>query len=216
MIFGMPLTKPVRFRLVDDLTRREHFHLTEEDKCIFLSEKTSHRDYSFSLTNQFIANIKKKPNSSNAYEKKYKLQAIHICSDFFKEALNPEWLKDAILVPIPPSKAVNDPEYDDRMERICKGIGPTADVRNIVVQANSMTAAHERGDEARITVDELLSEYSIDESLIDSEPKYIGIVDDVLTAGTHFRAMHTILSQRFPKADFTGIFVARRIFPDDD
>lgn len=44
-------------------------------------------------------------------------------------------------------------------------------------------------------------------------PRAIGIFDDVLTAGTHFRAMDTILRARFPNVPITGIFLARRVLP---
>lgn len=78
-----------------------------------------------------------------------------------------------------------------------------------------MVANHARGNDDRVAVVELLEVYSIDESLANPEPKVIGIVDDMLTAGTHYRAMHTILKIRFPHAHIIGLFVARRIFPDD-
>jgi hypothetical protein len=42
----------------------------------------------------------------------------------------------------------------------------------------------------------------------------IAVVDDVLTAGVHYRAMHTVLSRRFPDVPIIGVFVARRVFPD--
>lgn len=111
---------------------------------------------------------------------------------------------------------IGDPEYDDRMERVCRGIqfGGTVDVRNIVRQKQSYQASSSSPD-FRITVDGLLEIYEIDESKIEKVPKYIGIVDDVLTAGTHYRAMHTVLSRRFPDSKITGLFVARRVFPDD-
>jgi len=133
-----------------------------------------------------------------------------------KEALNDQWLEVATLVPVPPSKARTENEFDDRMERICALIQQDRDVRNLVVQNNSMVANHARGANDRVTVPELLQVYEIDETLANPEPTQIGIVDDMLTAGTHYRAMHTILSQRFPAAQTVGLFVARRIFPDDD
>jgi hypothetical protein len=42
----------------------------------------------------------------------------------------------------------------------------------------------------------------------------IGVFDDVLTVGRHYRAMHTVLSQRFPGVPITGIFIARTIHPN--
>jgi len=94
-------------------------------------------------------------------------------------------------------------------------IAPGQDVRNLVIQNVTMVANHAREAGDRATVEELLTAYSIDESLANPEPGIIGIVDDMLTAGTHYRAMQIVLSNRFPKATIIGLFVARRIFPDD-
>ena len=101
------------------------------------------------------------------------------------------------------------------MEQVCRLIVPGQDVRNLVVQNATMVANHARGNDDRVTVEELLAVYSIDENFTNPEPEYIGIVDDMLTAGTHYRAMETILSRRFPNATIIGLFVARRIFPED-
>ena len=134
-----------------------------------------------------------------------------------RAAINDKWLKFGTLVPVPPSKGLTDPLYDNRMERVCNLIWPgVADVRNLVVQNRSMQASHERDqDQQRITKDELVDAYSIDENVAEPAPTNIAIVDDMLTAGTHYRAMHHVLSQRFPDAQILGMFIARRIFPDD-
>jgi hypothetical protein len=42
----------------------------------------------------------------------------------------------------------------------------------------------------------------------------IGIVDDVLTAGTHYCAMKSTLQARFPGVLVVGFFIARRVQPD--
>jgi predicted amidophosphoribosyltransferase len=64
-----------------------------------------------------------------------------------------------------------------------------------------------------VTVEDLLSVYRIDETIALPPPRAIGIIDDVLTAGTHFRAMDTVLRARFPEVPITGMFIARRVFP---
>jgi hypothetical protein len=64
--------------------------------------------------------------------------------------------------------------------------------------------------------DDLRRIYRIDEQIAEPEPKAIGIIDDVLTAGSHFRAMKDLLLARFPNVPITGIFIARRVFPNDD
>ncbi|MCZ4288466.1 hypothetical protein [Hoeflea alexandrii] len=207
--------KPIRFSRIDDTNRDSHTRLTDDDVCLFLYEKTSGRDYTFSATNNLVSNLKK-PVTSNPTVLGYKNRAIQECAAAFRQALNPRWLANATLVPVPPSKALNDPAYDNRMERICRLVVQGQDVRNLVVQNSTMVANHARGSDERVTVEELLAAYSIDESLANPEPSSIGIVDDMLTAGTHYRAMHTILINRFPDANIIGLFVARRIFPDDD
>ncbi|MET4369521.1 hypothetical protein ABIA99_002206, partial [Bradyrhizobium sp. LB12.1] len=66
---------------------------------------------------------------------------------------------------------------------------------------------------ALLRPEEIEANCYIDESLCgQSAPKYIGIVDDMLTAGAHFRAANNILSKRFPTSRITGLFIARRIF----
>ena len=62
------------------------------------------------------------------------------------------------LVPMPPSKIVEHPDYDDRMEQIVRGLvagGPDIDVRLLLRQRASMAAAHE--SDARPTVEETSS-----------------------------------------------------------
>lgn len=140
--------------------------------------------------------------------------AIQSCIQSLKAALNIKWLESGTIVPIPCSKALGHPDYDDRIEQICRGLSPNADVRRLVVQTHSTAASHEAGDGDRLSVDDLLGVYRIDESLANPEPTSIGIFDDVLTAGTHYRAMHSVLSARFPAAKVYGIFIARRVFPD--
>ena len=186
------------------------------DKWLFIWEKTSGRDYSFSETNNLISNLKKPVNSSSG-QLYHKNRAIQHCAKSLRAAINDKWLRMGTLVPIPPSKAPTDPLYDNRMEKVCNLIWPgVVDVRNLVIQNVSMQASHEREQgQQRITKEELIAVYSIDETVADPAPKSIAIVDDMLTAGTHYRAMHHVLSRRFPDADILGIFISRRIFPDD-
>ena len=75
-------------------------------------------------------------------------------------------------------------------------------------------ASHENDE--RVTVEELLEVYAIDEALCDPAPSAIAIIDDVITAGTHFRAMADTLRAKFPEAQIIGLFIARRVYPDDE
>jgi predicted amidophosphoribosyltransferase len=210
---GALLSDGVRFRRIDDQNRGHHFHLTADDECYFLYEYTSSQNYTFSSTNSLISNLKKKPTLAHQQSYRYKRQGIRECSAALSQTINPKWLDGATLVPVPPSKARGHPDYDDRVTQICRGITsvPEVDVREIVVQNESLQAAHESAG-ARPTVEDLLRVYRIDETAAVPAPERIGIVDDVLTAGTHFRATEIILHRRFPDVKIVGFFVARRVF----
>lgn len=206
----------VRLSLIDDSSRGDHYHLTANDTCYYLYEYTSHRDYSFSATNQLISNLKKKPSQAEQPHYWYKGQAIESCGRALAAALNPNWLGNATLVPVPGSKAPGHPDHDDRIERICRLMRqPPPDVRPLVQQATSTNASHEVAQGDRVTVEELLNLYTINEGIAHPPPRSIAIVDDVLTAGTHYRAMQTVLTERFPGVPIIGLFVARRVFPDN-
>lgn len=201
----------VRFRQIDESNIGDHYHLRPDEVCLYLLEFTSRQGYSFSKTNQLITNLKKKPTASVA-QLEYKEQAIQSCAGGLRNALNPNWLTTATMVPVPGSKIVGHPDYDDRMERVARGISPGLDVRALVRQTQSLPSSHEAADGQRQTVEDLLEVYEIDESLAVPNPTSIGILDDVLTAGTHFRAMQIVLSARFPGVPITGLFIARRVF----
>lgn len=93
----------------------DHAKLTPADEVYFWREYTSGRDYTFGPGNDLVSNLKKKPSSSSQAELRHKRRVIDECSRFFRDALNPKWLDNAIFVPVPGSKAKDHPDYDDRM-----------------------------------------------------------------------------------------------------
>lgn len=202
---------------IDSSIIADHTLLAADDECYFWREYTSGRNYSFGPGNDLISNLKKKPSRSSAAEMRHKRRVIGECAAFFRSAINPDWLNSATFVPVPGSKASGDPDYDDRMTEIFQAIRakPPIDIRKMVVQINSTLAAHESGSGERPTVDELLANYQVDQATLKPVPKWIGIIDDVLTAGVHYRAVQTILRNQFPSARIVGFFVARRVFPTD-
>ena len=118
-------------------------------------------------------------------------------------------------MPVPPSKARGHPLHDDRMLRVLQSLGEglNLDIRELVVQRESMSAAHEA--DGRPRPPEIAANYSIDENLAAPTPERFGVFDDLLTTGSHFKAMRMVLEARFPDVPVTGIFIARRV-PDPD
>src|SRR3546814_15271750 len=90
------------------------------DTTLFRSEYTSHRDYSFSATNNLISNLKKKHSQTDQPHYWYNGQAIGTCGRALGAALDPDWLANATIVPVPGSTAADHPDYGHRMERLCR------------------------------------------------------------------------------------------------
>ncbi len=204
-------TLPPRLTKIDDLARPDHYYLTAEDDCYFLGEYTARKGYAFSVTNQLILNFKKPMSVRGTPQWTYKERAIGDIAAEFRTTLNGEWLDTATLVPIPPSKAKTDPLYDDRLLRMLRAIRPqpAPDTRELIVQRANMAAAHERTN--RPKPDDIAGNYAIDEQLRNPTPQIIGLFDDVLAAGAHFRAASNILKAAYPGVRIIGLFIARRV-----
>ena len=203
-------TFPQRFTKIDNLTRPDHYYLTEDDACYFIGEYTAHQGFSYSTTNDLVQNFKKPMDRRGLPEWRYKEQAIRQVADAFRTALDPDALNRLTLVPVPPSKAKDDPLYDKRVAKMLMAIqpDPALDIRELIIQTESTEPVH--GQHQRPGPDEIADIYEIDEALTIPVPKFIAIVDDVLTTGAHFRAMHSVLSIRFQGAHIVGLFIARR------
>lgn len=202
-------TFPHRFTEVADLARPDHYYLTEGDACYCIGEYAVHEDTRYSRTNNLIWNFKKNMDRRGKPDWWYKEQAIQQIAATIGAAVGPDALDRLTFVPIPPSKAKDDPLHDDRLARMLRATRPNRppDVRELVVQTLSTGAAHE--DELPRIPREIEKVYRIDDTLITPKPKTIAIVDDILTTGAHFRAAKSILSTRFPNTPILGLFVAR-------
>lgn len=197
-----------RLQEIDELTRRDHHYLEVGDHCYFFGEYTAREGYAYSATNQLIHNLKKSVDKRGTPQWRHKEIAIAQAARMLRAAIKPE--AHVTFVPIPPSKAKDDPRYDDRLVQILQGAceGRPTEFRELLLQRKSVDAAH-LSDE-RPTPDDVAANYRIDESLADPAPQTIFLLDDVLTTGCHFKAAERVLKERFPRANIVGLFIARR------
>lgn len=204
-----------RLTAVDEDMLDDHYYLNGDDYCNFIGEYTARKGYSYSDTNQLIANFKKSPKLRGTPQWRYKQQAINQVGRSLATCLT-HWADEITLVPIPPSKCKTDAEYDNRMTRalnICKHHIPDIEYRELILQTVSTDAAH-LTDERPIP-EELIRIYDCDLNLLEGVREKVIIVDDMLTTGCHFKAMQTILRKHLPNNIIAGVFVARRV-PDTD
>lgn len=201
-----------RLLKIDDLTRRDHYYLDPSDQCYYLGEYTARQGYGYSVTNQLIFNLKKSPDRRDRpLEWRHKERAIAtVASDLRHIFKMDKVAASTTLVPIPPSKAKADPLYDDRMLRVLQEMcqGYNADIRELVLLQDSIDSSHSIDN--RPPPDKLMESYYIDETVAEPAPKLVFIFDDVLTTGSHFKAVDGMLKSRFPGVETVGIFVARR------
>jgi predicted amidophosphoribosyltransferase len=155
--------------------------------------------------------ICKKKRGDGGYQ--YKAGAIAQSARAFSEAISASWLASANLVPAPPSKIKTDAAYDDRMYRVCLSIRKPEQpaIRELIEQIES-TETFKGGH--RLKPEELRANYRFAESQMENLPETIGIIDDVLTTGSHFRAMKDMLLERAPNCRVVGFFIARRAIPN--
>ena len=200
----------VPLRQVDAVSRPDHYYLEDSDSVFYLREYTSRRGWSHGETNQLICNLKKPMGRVGLPDWVYKSRAITQCARELRAAVQ----ADATWVPVPPSKAKSDSLYDDRLCQILRKAFPQGDIRELVTQPVSTAASHTTG-QSKPLPSQLAANYTIDASL--GQPKSAVIVfDDILTTGSHFKAMQLKLAQTFPRAEIYGLVIARRVFPDDE
>ena len=207
------MKKSIHFSKIGVWHRIVHHHLRDEDECFYLFELMRGQDPKKDKTKSLISNLKKKPGVAQR-ELAYKRPAIIECAQYISQAMSDNWIENVTFVPIPPSKSIEHPQYDDRMEQVCRQIADGIDVRTLLKQDTPIKAAHERRNEERPKVYELKMLWRVDETLSFPRPKGIVIVDDVLTSGAHFRTAHDMLSQKFPDIPIAGVFIARRIIAE--
>lgn len=201
-----------RFIKIDEALRPEHSYLSQDDECYFLGEYHPRAGFKAGLINDMISNIKKSVDKQHLPEYRFKEAAILSANRMLRAALSADAQAACTFVPIPPSKAIDDPLYDDRMFRVLAAGQPPLDVRSLLTMRESTRAHHEYAEGVRRpTPDDLRELLVLSEAQLAAPMRQtIVLFDDVITNGTHFKACKQILLQRMPAARVIGLFIGRR------
>lgn len=205
------------FRLVkiDDALRREHSYLAADDECYCLGEYFPREGYKAGPVNSMISNFKKPVTKRALPEYRHKENDITRAGHLVRSVLSKEAPATYTFVPIPPSKAKNDPLYDDRLVRVLNTGQPVLDVRELFAMKSSTRAHHEFAEgEKRPTPDDLYDLLAVDDRWLNPPLKpTVVLFDDVLTNGTHFKACKRKLLELVPGVRVVGLFIGRRKAP---
>jgi hypothetical protein len=205
---------PDRLLEIDELIISEHWHVDPDDDCYFMWERISGASYQESATNQLIANLQipMSQREANPWRFRYKGHAVRYSAHALGALLPGDWRVNGTFVPIPPSRVKDDPEHDPRVLAVLQTVNPAlADIRELVLLRENAEAKAKN-----VSPHERAENYEIDEGETDPEPEHLIIFDDVLAGASHFKAMKMVLSERFPDATVTGLFLARSIRPNQD
>lgn len=200
----------------------QHYYLEENDKIWCLGEyEPKNNDCS---VNSFIHNLKKPVDRKGTHEWAYKINAISSVANNLSTHIlsNPGTGNNIYWVPIPPSKMITDPLYDDRLIQILHTM--ISNVRahyqnhflaNVLTQNSSRVASH-ISDE-RPKPEELMALYQLSQIPNFNEDKDIIILfDDLLTTGCHFKAASSKILEMYPKTVIKGCFIARRALNEEE
>jgi predicted amidophosphoribosyltransferase len=203
---------PARFWQIDATNLDDHSLLSSADRCYYLWEYVPRRGYGFSPTNQLIRNLKIKPSLlvGSCARSAYKRGAIAHAAAALRHLISREFVEmHATFVPMPCSKAIGDPDYDDRMARVLEAAfeGWSVDLRQMLAVVRSIAADHACAE--RLSYETLLEITHVIECGAGPSRAVIVIVDDVLNSGKHYRVARELLSQRYPRASVRGVFLAR-------
>jgi predicted amidophosphoribosyltransferase len=210
---------PDRLTLIDETNRDGHSCLEVNDKCYFFGEYFAGKGFQGGGTNQLIYNYKVKPAvaKQNPQRRAYKEGAIGIVAAGLRKAVDRDSAEGMTWVPIPPSKAESDPDYDDRLLRTLNlaFAGYDVDVRQLIRQTQSTEADH--SGSGRLSSEALHAVLQIDQQSLNLVPLKgtVLLFDDVLTSGKHFKCCEKRLREAIPGAThIMGLFVARRLLPN--
>jgi len=200
---------------IDSLVRDQHHYLEHTDSCYFVFEYTARGGFSYSDGNNFVINYKKSVGrKGNPAEYQHKTNAINRAATILS-SMSKNWpLEIFLFVPVPPSKLKSDPLYDDRLvqtlELASNQLGGKLIYKELVIQTVSTTPSHQSEDGQRLSPSEHLEAYISSTTEQSDESINIIIFDDVITTGSHFKAMQSFLITLYPNANFIGLFFARR------
>lgn len=205
---------PSRLSRIDETTVGQHFRLKPADQCYYLWEYTVDRDYRASATNRLIKNLKISPAeiAKDPRRDYWKLKAINHAGAALRQVITQSFVESrATFFVVPGSKAVGDPDCDDRMTRVLHAAfqGWNADIRSTLLMTRSTEADHVAG--ARIDAEALSAITALDEAPAATTRPIVVIVDDVLNSGKHFRVAQDKILGRYPQVEVRGVFLARCI-----
>lgn len=165
-------------------------------------EFIAHGGYSAGDGNQCISNFKKKPETRNTFQWPHRMRAV----DQFAKELSSIVPPGSTLATIPTSKIRGQPDYCDRFEELAvRLVNRRSDLIMVTPITRIQTAGSlHSGQRTRCVEDEVARLEWV--GFPGPAPARLYLVDDVITAGTMFKACKRFLAHYSPTTTAVGIF----------
>lgn len=144
-------------------------------------------------------NLKKTTDRRGKSEWFYKNEAITKCSEFLSNFVFLE--TNPIIIPAPPSKKKGTPEYDDRLVQIINKV-QNAECLDIFDVMESVESTHTQDQSKDLSAIQSNLEISTSRKI----PDLVYVLDDVITTGSHFKAIKCKILELNPNARVIGLF----------
>jgi hypothetical protein len=198
----------VRLQRIDELTRREHYYLREDDACYYFGEYTARKGTAHGIPSSLVHDLLERRDPSVPKQDHRKDRAMSRVAQWMNEVFDPAQLARATFVPLPQSGAGIPTDADDRIFRILRRSAEGLDVRKMVELAPP-PAAREIAT-MRSGPDVLYENMRVVLALTEPKPRVVFLVDDVLATGANFVAGKRRIQQLLPDVPVYGLFVARK------
>lgn len=212
------MNTPLQLIRLGELEIPQHVDLHQNDNCFYWRKYTTGKGYTYGETNQLIKNfqISLTEPQKRLYHKSKAIEKI--ANELIQVITKDSVYKDYTFIPVPTSKGRGNDDYDDRLLKTLNRVSELKkikmDIREVIIQKSKTQQAHTVSANKRLSIDELCHLYTVQEKLLNPITKKIIIFDDVLTKGSHFKAMEKTLKPHYPEIPISGLFIACSVFPD--
>jgi hypothetical protein len=198
----------LRLLRIDELARRDHYYLGNDDVCYYFGEYTARRGTALGIGNSVVHDLLELRDPAIAKQDFRKDRALSRVAQWVGAAFDAESLKLATFVPLPQSGSGILTDNDDRIYRILLRSGQGLDIRRMLEIGKGGTTLDVGS--VRSGPEVLYEHMQVVLKLTDPRPRGIFLVDDVLTTGANFVAAKRRLAQVIPSVPVFGLFIARK------
>ncbi|MEO7760316.1 MAG: hypothetical protein ABIS68_00240 [Casimicrobiaceae bacterium] len=198
----------MRLSRIDELTRREHYYLGDQDICYYFGEYAARKGAGHGLTNSLVHDLLQPRDPAVHKQDFLKDRALGRAAQWIHDAFDPVRFSHATFVPMPQSGSGIETDTDDRMFRVLTRSAEGLDIRKLI-ELTGLSATGEFGS-ARSGPEVLYEHLRVVLALTEPKPRVIFLVDDVLATGANFVAAKRRIQQLLPDVPVFGLFVARK------